>query len=308
MGRDLRDVEAALTPCQVCWHPQPWWDEWEQLAHEVERDPDSGLAEAPFVRQVLRRVEGLRASYVRRQYETQAGGRTYRLDFVVERPGLERIAFEVDGWNKAPGSKSPEQVRREVEQRRAKLRETGWRICNISNEAVLSRSRDAIAEVEGALRDAERPKGSLFELPPPPAAAAPATPRPAPMPTPAPLPSSPTPTGTPAPAPAAHATAQPESRGSSRRFTYVVAAGLIGCAVAALAIFLAGQREPAESPAAPVGQDCPSSAPIKGNSTESGEKIFHEPGWRYYEATRPEECFNDAAGAGAAGYRSSEVQ
>lgn len=50
--------------------------------------------------------------------------------------------------------------------------------------------------------------------------------------------------------------------------------------------------------------DCPAWAPIKGNA-DSG--IYHVPSGRYYEKTRPEECFRTEAAAVAAGYRKSKL-
>jgi len=53
---------------------------------------------------------------------------------------------------------------------------------------------------------------------------------------------------------------------------------------------------------APVSEDdCPPSAPIKGN--QSG--LYHVPGGAYYDVTNPEECFATAANAEAAGYEAS---
>jgi micrococcal nuclease len=50
-------------------------------------------------------------------------------------------------------------------------------------------------------------------------------------------------------------------------------------------------------------QDCPPSAPIKGNDSSSGELIYHTKSSATYEATYPEECFDTEAAAQAAGYR-----
>lgn len=50
--------------------------------------------------------------------------------------------------------------------------------------------------------------------------------------------------------------------------------------------------------------NCPSWAPIKGNA-DSG--IYHVPGQRFYDRTKPEECFRTEAAARAAGYRKSKV-
>ena len=53
---------------------------------------------------------------------------------------------------------------------------------------------------------------------------------------------------------------------------------------------------------------CPGSAPVKGNVSTAGKKIYHEPGWRYYESTDAEECFLiSAADARSAGYRESQI-
>ena len=53
---------------------------------------------------------------------------------------------------------------------------------------------------------------------------------------------------------------------------------------------------------APASEDdCPASAPIKGN--QSG--LYHVPEGAYYEVTNPEECFTTAEDAEAAGYEAS---
>lgn len=49
---------------------------------------------------------------------------------------------------------------------------------------------------------------------------------------------------------------------------------------------------------------CPAWAPIKGNA-DSG--IYHVPGGRYYNATKPEDCFRTEADAVRAGYRKSKA-
>ena len=60
--------------------------------------------------------------------------------------------------------------------------------------------------------------------------------------------------------------------------------------------------------ATPVGAyQCPASHPIKGNfTTDNGERcIFHSPGARYYEKTKPEKCYANAADAIADGCTAS---
>lgn len=50
--------------------------------------------------------------------------------------------------------------------------------------------------------------------------------------------------------------------------------------------------------------NCPSWAPIKGNADSM---IYHVPGQRYYNATKPEDCFRTTSAAVAAGYRAAKV-
>lgn len=57
---------------------------------------------------------------------------------------------------------------------------------------------------------------------------------------------------------------------------------------------------------APSGTNCPSSHPIKGNHSSSGEYIYHVRGGQFYDRTNPEECFATESDARAAGYRKSQ--
>lgn len=49
--------------------------------------------------------------------------------------------------------------------------------------------------------------------------------------------------------------------------------------------------------------DCPPEAPIKGNAQSM---IYHNPGGKFYEKTKPEACFAHKEAAKAAGYRQSK--
>lgn len=51
---------------------------------------------------------------------------------------------------------------------------------------------------------------------------------------------------------------------------------------------------------------CPSWAPVKGNRSSSGDWIYHVKGGRWYDVTKPEECFTTTAAARKAGYRASK--
>ena len=48
---------------------------------------------------------------------------------------------------------------------------------------------------------------------------------------------------------------------------------------------------------------CPLSHPIKANANSG---IYHEPGGQFYDRTRAERCYVDAAGAEADGYRAAK--
>lgn len=56
-----------------------------------------------------------------------------------------------------------------------------------------------------------------------------------------------------------------------------------------------------------VDDACPSSHPIKGNHSSSGDYIYHIPGGTFYERTRPEVCFASEDEAQTAGYRAPKV-
>ena len=53
----------------------------------------------------------------------------------------------------------------------------------------------------------------------------------------------------------------------------------------------------------PVGGQCPTTHPIKGNNSQGGEFIYHVPGGGNYDRTNPEVCFATEADAQAAGFR-----
>jgi hypothetical protein len=53
----------------------------------------------------------------------------------------------------------------------------------------------------------------------------------------------------------------------------------------------------------PVDGACPVTHPVK---VGAGSKVFHVPGGRFYERTRPQRCYVDAAAAEADGYRAAK--
>lgn len=116
----------------------------------------------------------------------------------------------------------------------------------------------------------------------------------------------PQPTSAPPPS-AEHRTGVRPSRRSVRgkAIPLTVAAAVIGAGIV-LVLRLASDGDSAPRQADPVGDECPADFPVKGNVSESGELIFHEPGWTLYARMVPEQCLADAASASNAGYRASE--
>jgi very-short-patch-repair endonuclease len=80
----------------------------------------------------------------------------------------------------------------------------------------------------------------------------------------------------------------------------VAAASVIAAVVVAVGIANGRGEDSAGS--------CGEGRPVKGNVTQSGEKIYHEPGWTYYDKTNAEECFATPSDAEDAGYRPSQVR
>ena len=85
------------------------------------------------------------------------------------------------------------------------------------------------------------------------------------------------------------------------------ATGVIVLGFLAFGGVLAGSEGGGEA-AEPNGGECPSGFYIKGNESVSGSRIYHLPGWEYYDRTWPEECFASESAANAAGYRASKVR
>lgn len=54
----------------------------------------------------------------------------------------------------------------------------------------------------------------------------------------------------------------------------------------------------------PVEDGCPPGYPVKANDSS---RIFHVPGGRFYDRTKPERCYADAVDAVADGYRAAKA-
>jgi len=68
------------------------------------------------------------------------------------------------------------------------------------------------------------------------------------------------------------------------------------------AVGLIDTDEPAPGWVEPVDGACPLSHPVKANANSG---IYHMPGSQFYERTKPERCYVDAAAAEADGYRAA---
>ena len=251
--------------CAVCW---PGIDEWEHFALEVERTGDSEY-EVMFVAQVLRNVRELSPGDVRPETKAYgASGATYFIDFLIQTAGRQ-IAVEIDGKDKSPGFKTPDQIQVEVDTKRADLRSAGWRVLNFTNVQVATRPDQCVTELRAELVEAVAPRADVAKA-----------------------------------ALIADAPSEPSPAHGASHWT------IISLLVGAIALVVAGVVAWAAlvggSGVTPSDGHCPADAPVKGNRSASGERIYHEPGWEFYERTTPEECFATSKDAQEAGYRASE--
>lgn len=113
--------------------------------------------------------------------------------------------------------------------------------------------------------------------------------------------------------PAGTATARAKSSGAATLAKPVTLAQAAPVVERAPAESTADEGATADEKALPAGavwaeaDTCPSSHPIKGNNSSSGEFIYHVPGGSFYERTHPEVCFATEDEAQAAGYRASKA-
>jgi very-short-patch-repair endonuclease len=328
--RVLQDVPASWARFVARAHRNQVWD---------------SPYEAEFLRRVLVHVPGLDPQKTLVQHSVEVDGRRHRLDFAVL-DGDVRLAVEVDGYAKDPGGSHVTPAAFDAWTRRqTALTSAGWRVLRFTNRQTMHEPDACIRQLELTLRDtygkASPASSSLdgreldelrrlqqqnaTEL-----AALRSTmqrklrtqkrveARPAPA--------------TPKPAPAA----APDTGGGRGK---ELLAWLVGTAAIVAAVwggvsmvFPSGgtatpppysapeprdrwpalddeYEQPAPAPAPDSSGDaCPDGSPIKGNLSSSGERIYHAPGWRYYDATVPEQCFASETAAESAGFRASKVQ
>lgn len=274
---DLTRAATFVKPCLICWRETFIQDRWVPKALEAELVGDSSY-ELDFLNGVLRRTR-IDPDDLHVQYETNgSSGRRYRIDFAILRDGLPGVAIEIDGFQKDKARNEADEMRQgAAASRQNDLIGAGWVPLRFTNRQVTTSPGQCRADIEMALAQLRRSD-------------------------------SPTPViSDPALDPSSSSTSVP-TRPKGRWLKYVV--GALTAAVIITVVVLVANRPDSASDSNsvnPSGSSCPSSHPIKGNVAESGERIYHEPGWRYYDATIPEECFASSEDAEAGGYRASEV-
>ena len=279
----LKDIEGDYRPCLTCWKDEPgWFDGWLNLELQVAHhsgQADGSDWERVFLTEVLEKLPRLMPSDVTAQDIVQ---RTYgaplRPDFTIKIPGLRPLAIEVDGDKKRwyPDAAS----REDSSKRDDELETLGFRVLHFTNTQVTQDTEwcrnklDRVLselEAEASTRTAAASAGTLTS------------------------PGAPSEVSLPSPPPA-------------RPWLKWGAVGLAAAVVAVIAavwVGLAGDHVGGGVDPTSGGQ-CDRDHPVKGNVSDDGERIYHEPGWQYYELTRAEECFANDTAAEDAGYRASQ--
>jgi len=306
-GVGLRDQ------CKVCWNipvraalqrsagrSKPVADEWDEFAIQVAVNADSDY-ERVFVERVLRNVTALSPSAIDVQHEVGLlDGRRFRIDFAIRRGTAFKLAIEVDGLEKSPGTRETDlerQARRSS--RDNELQNLGWTVLHFTNHQVTTASSECINTIERALERAS---------------------------TPAPIVPSPQPARViekhvpvivervlerhiPVPAPSSVIDAQAQRSHARPAFRGWIITIIVAVTVAAIAtiasISISSLQSGSRAPLA--NGNCPEDAPIKGNIASSGERIYHLPGSRFYRDTFAEACFIDSDAAERDGFRASRA-
>lgn len=276
---ELLDVDAEVTPCTRCWGPAFQADRWLASHLKAELVADSPY-ELDFYDGVLRRVEGLDPDYVRVQHQAVgSSGLTYRVDFAILRPGRPQIAIEIDGFQKDKSRNEADEARQSsVSQRQNDLTSVGWVVLRFTNRQVSTTPSQCRADIENTLG---RPATD---------AATRASPHSLDRDT----------AGTPQ---IVKETTHTRKSPSARVLVGLVAVSFLVVTVLVMVVLQLTAGDDGAG-VAPSGFDCPEGHTVKAN--QSG--IYHEPGWEFYDKTRPEVCFANADDAEAAGYRASKVQ
>jgi very-short-patch-repair endonuclease len=280
----LADVRHAAgpTPCLRCWPEQPGWHGWlqaELLAENHSGSRSGSPTELAFLTNVLEQVPELDPAYVKVQYEVaRRVGRPFAADFAIIMPGATPLLLEVDGRNKGPDQRE-DHIELSLE-RDEELRELGYEVQHFTNQQVITIPvwrRDVII----------RRIATLNQPPSPPGVTAP------------------------------HLGASTRDQQSSvhgnfhkveaedrrSRPTVLIALTVLTVAViiAGVVFVIARQTTPRAAPG--VDGSCDGHHQVKGNVSQGGDLIYHEPGDAFYERTTAEVCFHTASDAEDAGYR-----
>lgn len=285
----VQSNESPPRPCMICWPRERGWNDWLRVMLVTEQHSgasDGSPFELKFLEDVLMRVEHLEPGWVEVQHQVEKlSGGVLRPDFVIDPPGQAPIAIEIDGYRKSAQSSPDDQGKRN--RRDAELERLGYRVQHFSNKQVTNEAEWCRRRVGELLAGAGAPVPPRIDP-----ALAERRRQPEPV--------SVAPSFTPSP---------PMGSPHAQRRKWWVAGGLAVAAIAVVwGVFASGAGEQPDDGFAPSSGECTDAAPIKGNISESGEKIFHAPGWEFYSRTSAEECFATPADAEAAGYRASERQ
>lgn len=282
----LHSVQSNPAPraCQRCWPREKDWSNWLPVELETENHsgaPDGSEWELHFLRHVLKGIEQLDPGWVQVQPRVEREHREpLRPDFVIDMPGLQRIALEIDGAQKTTTPGPDDQgarIRRDAE-----LEALGFKVQHFTNAQVTNQAawcRHRVVELMEAVDTSSRIR---------PVAEGPTT------------------------SDQAHRLSSAAPSAPSSKSTWKLGAAIAAAIAAAALTWMvlngAGEESADQFGTPPTNGECNSNAPVKGNVSESGEKIFHEPGWEFYSRTSAEVCFDNAGEAEAADYRASERQ
>lgn len=279
-----------------------YWEDWLSR-HRAVLKTAPGEHEWRFATEVLTKVRGLDPAHVYPQHPfTDGDGGRRRMDFAVLPLRGVQVALEIDGWDKTGERHGMSRSAFEDFVFRAtELSSQGWLVLRFTNQRFIADPIGCAKTIELALRrevakvtgadgldpvdqqhldhlldlmagDADRPSGKSDEA-----------------------------------VLAGFASTDVQSRGGGRAWKWWVAslvfAGLTASVVVLAALRSHGHPTPGKQPISRYA--CPDDAPIKGNISQKGDKIYHLPTGMFYERTTPERCFANESQARAAGYRPS---
>src|SRR5262249_46524119 len=97
--------------------------------------------------------DGIAPHTVRVQEEFNgSSGRLYRIDFAILRPGRQRIAIEIDGYQKTSYESEGGTARlNAASARRNELVNAGWQVLTLPNQQVQTQSGECRRQIENAL-------------------------------------------------------------------------------------------------------------------------------------------------------------